>query len=78
MSREIHIYCKNLGRYIDVPPGATLMETAAALGSELGIDPICAIVNNKTEDLSYTVYGPKQVEFLDYTVKQGQIGRAHV
>ncbi len=50
---------------------ATLMETAAALGSELGIDPICAIVNNKTEDLSYTVYGPKQVEFLDYTVKQG-------
>ncbi len=72
MSREIHIYCKNLGRYIDVPPGATLMETAAALGSELGIDPICAIVNNKTEDLSYTVYGPKQVEFLDYTVKQGR------
>ena len=72
MSREIHIYCKNLGRYIDVPPGATLMETAAALGSELGIDPICAHVNNKTEDLSYTVYGPKQVEFLDYTVKQGR------
>ncbi len=72
MSREIQIYCKNLGRYIDVPPGATLMETAAALGSELGIDPICAIVNNKTEDLSYTVYGPKQVEFLDYTVKQGR------
>ena len=38
----------------------------------MGIDPICAIVNNKTEDLSYTVYGPKQVEFLDYTVKQGR------
>lgn len=72
MSREIQIYCKNVGRYIDVEPGATLLETAAALGAELGIDPICAIVNNKTEDLGYTVYGPKQVEFLDYTVKQGR------
>ena len=34
------------------------------LGRELKFFPICARVNNKTEDLCFPLFSPKQVEFL--------------
>lgn len=59
------IYCLNIERYIGFRGGETLLEIAERLQPELGFRPICARVNNKTEDLGYPIYSPKQVEFLD-------------
>ena len=65
MSAQLKIFCKNIGEYIDINGGETLLEIAQTLKPRLGgIDPICAAVNNKTEPLQYQLFGPKQVEFL--------------
>ena len=58
------IYCENLKRYLPVEGGATLAEIYSSVAEELGFTPICASVNNKTEDLSFPVFSPKMVKFL--------------
>lgn len=73
MSNTLKIYCKNIGEYIDIKGGETLLELAARLAPQLGgLEPICAYVNNKTEPLQYQVFGPKQVEFLGATSPAGR------
>ncbi len=62
---KIKVYCKNIGKYIEVEGGITLYELYKSLGGELAITPICARVNNKTEDLAYPVFSPKKIEFID-------------
>lgn len=62
--KKIRIYCVNCKRHIEVEGGDTLNEIASRLKSELGFEPICARVNNKSEHLGYAVYAPKQVEFV--------------
>jgi len=58
------IYCKNLERYVETGGGETLARILAEVAPQLGFDPICARVNNKTEDLQFRVFMPKQVEFV--------------
>lgn len=72
MSKQLKIYCKNLSRYVDIDGGETLGEIYTRLAGEIGFEPICARVNNKTEDMHYPVFNPKQVEFLDATTASGQ------
>jgi uridine kinase len=60
----IRVFCVNLQRYVEVEGGTTLQDIVTTLGDDLGFAPICARVNNKTEDLQYPVFGPKDVEFL--------------
>lgn len=67
MNGKIEIYCKNKGEHIAVNGGETLLEIA----TRLGLKPLCALVNNKVEPLSFAVYAPKQVEFLDYSHPAG-------
>ncbi len=64
MSETLKIYCVNLRRYIPVSGGETLSGILASVAGEIGFTPICARVNNKTEDLSFPVFSPKRVEFL--------------
>ncbi len=71
MTDQLKIYCTNLNRYIDITGGETLASIAARLAPELQQDTICAHVNNRTEDLSYPVYAPKKVEFLDRSTPSG-------
>lgn len=73
MSATLKIYCKNIGEYIPINGGETLLELAHRLAPRLnGLKPICAAVNNKTEPLQYQVFGPKQVEFLDSRTPSGE------
>ncbi len=65
MSDQLKIYCVNLKRYVDIRGGETLLEIAGRL--QLGFDPICARVNNKTENLRFPVFMPKMVEYLPIT-----------
>lgn len=74
--KPISVSIVNTGRTEDVEGGITLGEIAEALRSQIGFEPICARVNNKTEDLHYQVYGPKKIEFLDKTDDSGS--RAYV
>lgn len=72
MSKQLKIFCVNLGEYIPFDGGETLDEIFRRLSPRMpGLEPICARVNNKTEDLHYPVFAPKQVEFLDATSPSG-------
>ena len=64
MTKKMNIFCKNIGTYVSFTGGETLQEIYNRLSDQINISPICARVNNKTEDMSYPVFGPKQVEFL--------------
>ena len=61
---ELKIYCKNLEEYIPIDGGDTLLSVYETLKPRLQVDALCAMVNNKAEDLRYKVYGPKHVEFV--------------
>lgn len=68
----IQIFCRNTGRYVEVPGGATLAEIAKMPETDLGFEPICALSNNKTEHLGFQVFTPKQIEFLTSDSKVGR------
>lgn len=72
MEKTIKIYCVNTAAYVDVPGGSTLAEIAKMTIQPSEKDmPICAYVNNKTENLDFAVYAPKMVEFLDSSSPTG-------
>lgn len=64
MDSTIRIYNKNLSNFFEIPGGTSLSEVCAGLQTNLSFRPICALVNNKIEPLSYQIYSPKQIEFL--------------
>lgn len=72
MSKQMKIYCKNIEEYIPFTGGDTLREIYLNLKERIGFEPVCARVNNKTEGLSYPVFGPKLVEFLPRGSASGQ------
>ena len=72
MNKEMKIYCKNLKEYVKFQGGETLMEIFGRLRERINITPICARVNNKTENMNFPVFSPKQVEFLDITAPSGR------
>ncbi len=60
----VEIFCKNNNTSKKFKAGFTLLDIV----EEFNLDikrPICALVNNKVEGLSYTVFKNKDVEFLD-------------
>ena len=68
----MNIFCKNINCYVSFKGGETLATIFDRLKDQINISPICARVNNKTEDLNYPVFGPKQVEFLPKESGSGQ------
>ncbi|MDE6669464.1 MAG: nucleoside kinase [Muribaculaceae bacterium] len=72
MKPTIKIYCRNISSYIDVEGGETLIEVASRLFGDSDFTPVCAIVNNRSEDLGFPIFMPKQVEYLDATSAVGR------
>ena len=72
MVKSIEIFCKNTGEYVAVAGGETLSEIYERLSDRIGLRPICAKVNNKTEDMGYPVFSPKHVEFLECCSPSGE------
>ncbi len=64
MSDQLKVYCKNIEEYIPFKGGDTLMDIYNTIADRIPEHPICAHVNNKTEDLQCPLFAPKQVEFL--------------
>lgn len=69
MSDQLKIFCVNTGSYIDFNGGESLLDVSKRLS--LPFNPICARVNNKTENLHYKLFAPKQVEYLPITHPSG-------
>lgn len=64
MSDQLKVYCKNIEEYIPFKGGDTLMDIYNTIADRIPEHPICAHVNNKTEDLQFPLFAPKQIEFL--------------
>ncbi|MEG1574690.1 MAG: hypothetical protein RR341_06435 [Bacteroidales bacterium] len=71
MKETIEINCKNNNTTILAEKGSTLLEIYHTSGIKLSNRILCAIVNNRTEELRYRVYKPKDIEFLDITSPYG-------
>ena len=71
MKETITIFCKNTNTRRDFPIGTTLLDIYRGFGEPLPNKPMNAYVNNKVEGLSFRCYYPKDVEFLDYTIRSG-------
>lgn len=65
------IFCTDTDSYITIKGGETLSEIAARIPG-LGFGPICAHVNNHTEDMMYPVFSPKKITFLDRNTPSGR------
>ncbi|MEG2598732.1 MAG: hypothetical protein RSA66_04605 [Muribaculaceae bacterium] len=51
MTKELKIFCKNTNEYVAITGGESLNDIFQRIKGKIHIVPICARVNNKTEDL---------------------------
>ncbi|MBK3517173.1 nucleoside kinase [Carboxylicivirga marina] len=69
--KTVHIKCLNNGKAGCYKVGTPLEEIAKDLGIKLKTPILGAYVNNKLRELSYEVYHPKTIEFIDITRPDG-------
>lgn len=70
-NQTVTIYCKNNGKYYDVPCGSSLLEIKNMIGIEMPYQIVAAHVNYKLEDLRFLIYRPKDIEFVDLSSPSG-------
>ena len=68
----IEICCKNSNKKLKITKGTSLFNVFLENKSDLGLNAICAKVNNRVCSLAYKVYSPKDIEFLDLTSDSAQ------
>ncbi len=68
----MEIYIKNQDRYVIAEGGASPLSLIENGSVALPFRPICCRVNNKTEDLRFPMYSPKQVEYLTDDSESGR------
>lgn len=71
MTKEIKIYCVDLGENITVPIGSSLLEVYEMVKDRIGIKPICATVNNRVRTLHTPMVKSVEVKFFDSTSRLG-------
>ncbi|MCQ2289622.1 MAG: nucleoside kinase [Muribaculaceae bacterium] len=72
MDNDLKIFCTNTGEYVDVEGGETLQHVYERIKDKIGFAPISVLVNNRDKHITYPLYGPKQVEFLDRNSTPGR------
>ena len=65
MTETVRVHCTNTKEYKDIPVGTSLIDLIDLFGVKSNYIIANAKVNNKTESLSYRLYRPKTVEFVD-------------
>ncbi|MDR0420896.1 MAG: nucleoside kinase [Prevotellaceae bacterium] len=68
---EIEVFCKNSQQRKSYLPGTTLLDVADDQQIKLGSQTLSAYVNNKLKELSYEIYTPVTVEFIDISNPDG-------
>ncbi len=71
MERTVRIKCLNNKKSILVERGTNLGQIAEILDIKLDHPILGALVNNQVRELSFEVYNPKTIEFIDITHKDG-------
>ncbi len=71
MQDTIRIYCKNDHRYYDIQRGTPLLEVYKQIKPDLKFPVVAAFVNYKIQDLTFLVYKPKDIEFIDASCPAG-------
>lgn len=61
----MEIYIKNKKEYITATGGSSPLSLIEGEVVNLDFKPISCLINNKSEDLRFPIYSPKQVEYLD-------------
>lgn len=69
---ETKVFCKNDGSFYSIPKGSTLSQVYDLLPQKLPYPCVGAKSNAKTVSLSYDVFTPQDVTFLDYTSAAGK------
>ncbi len=69
--REIKIKCINNNSEVHVPRGITLSDTAKLLDVKLANPILGAMVNNRLRDVSFELFNPKTVKFIDVSHPDG-------
>ncbi len=72
MSSTLQVYCLNTRSYIPFEGGDTLSDVYLRVKDQIPFVPICARVNNKSQELQYPLFAPKQVEFLSAASASGR------
>ncbi|MCK9304568.1 MAG: nucleoside kinase [Bacteroidales bacterium] len=72
MKEEINVYCDNLNCSFGCKPGTTLSELLSRSGYKPELPVLAAIVDNQLKELSFKIYIPHIVRFIDYTHSDGQ------
>lgn len=71
MEKQVTIYCKNTESYHNYPTGTSLIEIYQDLAIELKYKVVAARVNYKVEDLNFSIFKPKDIEFIDLSTPSG-------
>lgn len=69
--KTIKIRCVNNGQTIKCEPGTTLSEVLKMAQPQMNYPAVAAKVNNEVMGMDYSMYGNKQVEFIDITSAMG-------
>ncbi len=62
---KINIFCKNTGDHLKIEGGDTLQDVYGLISGKVGFTPICARVNNVTQDMHFPLFRSKMVEFVN-------------
>ncbi|PLX10253.1 MAG: AAA family ATPase, partial [Marinilabiliales bacterium] len=65
MARKVTITCLNDNKKYKFPTGTSLNEVLDFIKPQLQYKVLGAKVNNELQELSYEVFKPKHVEFID-------------
>ena len=68
----MEIYIKNQDRYVEAQGGCSPLSLLEEGDVALQFRPICCLVNNKTEDLRFPIFAPKQVEYFSDLSEAGR------
>lgn len=69
---DMDIFCLNTQTHIRAHGGASPLSLLTDGAIPLTFRPVCARINNKTEDLRFPIFSPKQIEYLDDLSESGR------
>jgi len=71
MGKSIRVFCVNTGEYELFPMGTSVKDVYEKMASTVLPNAIAARVNNKAVSLSYELYNPKRIEFININSSSG-------
>lgn len=69
---NITVYCDNLKGFIDCTPGLTVGELSRKIETGCKYPVIAALVDGMLKELSFPIFTPHTIKFIDYTHPEGQ------